>query len=67
MDQPLSEAQLDGHLIQRFNADAKPLSAEALDALRSQLIGLERSQQERIILAVLSKGIHGVTLGQGTM
>lgn len=53
-------AQLDAFLVQRFNADARPLSVEALEALRSYLVDHSADEREQAVQAVLARLTAGV-------
>ena len=54
--------ELDRELIDRFNADARPLSSEALDSLRERVLtaqGENAAAGEQIVQAVLAKLANG--------
>lgn len=59
MEDQMYSSRLDNALIDRFIADARPLSPEALDCLKAFLAELDRSAQKRIVETVLSKLTNG--------
>jgi hypothetical protein len=59
MEDQIRSSRLENVLIDRFNADARPLSPEALECLRAFLADLDTSAQEKIVETVLCKLTNG--------
>jgi hypothetical protein len=54
-DERARAVEIDRKLIDRFNADARPLSSEALDSLRARLLSLDGPAGEAFVKVVLAK------------